>query len=90
MIAVSTTSNRISASVTGSTVKAAVSGSPVQASASGGFGPPGPQGPAGNTASLGSIGDVVIENVTPGDVLRFSDAKWRNYAQDQLLDAGNF
>lgn len=90
MIAVATTSNRITASVTAGTVLAAVSGTPVQASASGGIGPAGPQGPAGNTESLGTIGDVVIEDVQTGDVLRFANAKWRNYAQDELLDAGNF
>lgn len=90
MIAVATTSNRITASVTGGTVQAAVSGSSVQATASAGFGPPGPQGPAGNTASIAVLGDVLIENVATGDVLRYSDSKWRNYGERNLVDGGNW
>ena len=92
MISVAVTSSTINASVSGSSVDAAVGSSTVTASASGGVGPQGPQGPAGDAGSItiGSASDAAISGLADGDVLRYSSSKWRNYPQDDLLDAGNF
>jgi hypothetical protein len=89
MIVASVSSNRITASVSGSSVTAAVGSSPVTASASGGVGPQGPTGPAGSPSIAGSS-DVLLSSLTDGDVLRYSSSKWRNYADANLTDGGNF
>lgn len=92
MISVAVTSSTISASAGGSSVTATVGSSPVSAAASGGVGPQGPQGPAGDAGALtiGLATDAAINGLADGDVLRYSSSKWRNYPQDDLLDAGNF
>ena len=92
MISVAVTSSMISASAGGSSVTATVGSSPVSASASGGVGPQGPTGPAGDAGSvtIAAAGDAEISGLADGDVLRYSSSKWRNYPQDDLLDAGNF
>jgi hypothetical protein len=89
MIVASVSSNRITASVSGSSVTAAVGSSPVTASASGGVGPQGETGAAGSPSIAGSS-DVLLSGLTDGDVLRYSSSKWRNYADANLTDGGNF
>lgn len=92
MISVAVTSSTISASAGGSSVTATVGSSPVIAAASGGVGPQGPQGPAGDAGSItiGSASDAAISGLADGDLLRYSSSKWRNYAETQLTDGGNF
>ena len=92
MISVAVTSSTISASAGGSSVTATVGSSPVSAAASGGVGPQGPQGPAGDAGSITieSASDAAISGLADGDVLRYSSSKWRNYAETQLTDGGNF
>jgi hypothetical protein len=59
----------------------------------------GPMGPPGTTgtpavpaqpASLLELTDVLISGLSPGDVLRYANNKWRNYNETQLTDGGNF
>jgi hypothetical protein len=40
--------------------------------------------------SLPSSSDVEVTDIKTGDVLRWSNGKWRNYAETQLVDGGNF
>jgi hypothetical protein len=40
--------------------------------------------------SLAGLSDAAIQNLADGDVLRYSSSKWRNYAETQLTDGGNF
>jgi hypothetical protein len=40
--------------------------------------------------SLAVLTDTQIQNVADGDVLRYSSGKWRNYADTNLTDGGNF
>lgn len=40
--------------------------------------------------SLPSSSDVEMTDIKTGDVLRWSDGKWRNYSENTLLDGGNF
>jgi len=85
---VTTTSQPITATVNGSTVSAAVTISSSTVSASGGVGP---QGPAGtNGGPLEQLSNVQITSAQPGDVLRFSDAKWRNSPETDIVDGGNW
>lgn len=42
------------------------------------------------TAQLAQAGDVEFSSVSTGDVLRYSNGKWRNHNEVQLLDGGNF
>lgn len=44
----------------------------------------------GGASVLGDLSDVQINAATTGDVLRYSNSKWRNYPETDLLDAGNF
>jgi hypothetical protein len=59
----------------------------------------GPMGPPGTTGtpdapvqptSLVELTDVLISGLSPGDVLRYANNKWRNYNETQLTDGGNF
>lgn len=88
MIAVAVTSSKISAATVGSQVTAAVTSQPVATAVAGGIGPQGPQGVAGT--ALEAASDVALVGVSDGDVLRYSSSKWRNYAEKQLTDGGNF
>jgi len=91
-ITASVNSSPITARVSGSSVSASVGSSRVSATISGGIGPAGPQGPAGSAANLaiGSATDVAFSGLADGDVLRYSSSRWRNYAETQLTDGGNF
>ena len=91
-ITASVSSSQITARVSGSSISASVGSSPVRATASGGVGPQGAQGPAGDAGSIaiGAASDAEISGLADGDVLRYSNSRWRNYPQDDLLDAGNF
>ena len=88
-ITASVSSSPITARVSGSSISASAGSSPVRATASGGVGPQGPAGDAGSV-TIASAGDAEISGLADGDVLRYSSSKWRNYPQDDLLDAGNF
>jgi hypothetical protein len=52
----------------------------------------GEQGPQGSPglSSVSSADDVVIENLSDGDILRWSQSAWRNINETSLLDGGNF
>lgn len=91
-ITASVSGSQITARVSGSSISASVGSSPVRATAFGGVGPQGPQGPAGDAAavSIAAASDVTLSSLADGDVLRFSNSRWRNYPEDDLLDAGNF
>lgn len=95
-ITASVTGRPITASVSGSTVNASVGSSTISASAGGGIGPVGPQGqtgatgPAGPPSNVVDMEDVLVENVTDGDLLRYSGGKFRNYNETLITDGGNF
>lgn len=46
-------------------------------------------GPAGST-NIGEAEDVSLNGLQDGDVLRYSVGRWRNYAEENLTDGGNF
>ena len=71
---------------------AGVAGAAGAAGADGVAGPQGPQGPAGDAGSvtIAAAGDAEISGLADGDVLRYSSSKWRNYADANLTDGGNF
>lgn len=87
MISVTASSSTITATASGSSVGAAVNATTVAASASGGIGP---QGVAGNSGNLGDLADVQASSVAAGDLLRYSNGKWRNYPEVSVVDGGNF
>lgn len=74
----------VSVAATGSSVAADVSGSgSVTADIVGGIGPSG-------LPNLSQALDVQLSSPTDGDVLRYSSSRWRNYAETQLTDGGNW
>ena len=92
-ITASVSSQPITATVSGSgVISATVGSSVVAASAGGGIGPQGPQGvigPPGNALSAAS--DVQLSGVADGDVLRYSNSKWRNFPESNIvIDGSNF
>ena len=89
-ITASVSSSPITARLSGSSVSASVGSSRVSATISGGIGPAGPQGPQGPSGSIAGASDVAFDGVAEGDVLRYSSSRWRNYAETQLTDGGNF
>lgn len=40
--------------------------------------------------SLAGLTDAQIQNIAEGDLLRYSNSKWRNTPEDTVLDGGNF
>jgi hypothetical protein len=88
MITATVDSKPISATVSGNRIVGSMGASLVVTSAAGGVGPQGPQGTPGS--ALSSASDVALSGVADGDVLRYSNSRWRNYPEDDLLDAGNF
>jgi hypothetical protein len=92
-ITASVSAQPITATVSGSgVISATVGSSVVEAAAGGGIGPQGPQGvigPPGNALSAAS--DVQLSGVADGDVLRYSDSKWRNFPESNIvIDGSNF
>jgi hypothetical protein len=92
-ITASVSSQPITATVSAAgSISASVGSSVVEATAGGGIGPQGPQGvigPPGNALSAAS--DVQLSGVAEGDVLRYSNSKWRNYPEgDIVIDGQNF
>lgn len=84
MIAASVSSSPISVSVSSGSVSVGVSGgSGVSASVSGGIGPQG-------LTQLSAASDVAFQSVADGNVLRYSNGKWRNHPEEGLVDGGNF
>lgn len=88
MIAVAVSSSTIQASANATSISAAVTSQPLSTAVAGGVGPQGPQGVAGT--ALETASDVALSSVAEGDVLRYSTSKWRNYADKNLTDGGNF
>jgi hypothetical protein len=92
-ITASVSSQPITATVSGSgAISASVGSSVVEASAGGGIGPQGPSGPIGPPGNaLSGASDVQLSGVAEGDVLRYSNSKWRNYPEgDIVIDGQNF
>jgi hypothetical protein len=89
-ITASVTGTRISATVSGAGVSATVGGGAVAAAVTGGIGPQGPSGETGGATALTELTDVQITAAADGDVLRYSTGKWRDYAESNLVDGGNF
>jgi hypothetical protein len=92
-ITATVSSQPITATVNASgNISASVGSSSVTASAGGGIGPQGPQGaigPPGN--ALSGASDVQLSNVADGDLLRYSNSKWRNHPEgDIVIDGQNF
>jgi hypothetical protein len=85
-ITVTAPQTTISVSASGGSVSAAVTASQITAASSGGIGPQGPPG----VTTISGASDVQLSSVADGDVLRYSSSKWRNYADNQLTDGGNF
>jgi hypothetical protein len=83
-------SQLITASVNASgNISASVGSSVVTANAGGGIGPQGPAGSDGG--SLDQLSNVQIVSAQDGDVLRYSNSKWRNYPEgDIVIDGQNF
>jgi hypothetical protein len=92
-ITATVSSQPITATVSGSgNISASVGSSVVAASIGGGIGPQGPAGPLGPPGTaLSAASDVQLSSVADGDLLRYSNSKWRNYAEgDLILDGQNF
>jgi hypothetical protein len=92
-ITASVSSQPITATVSGSgVISASVGSSIVEASAGGGIGPQGPQGVIGPPGdALSGASDVQLSNVAEGDVLRYSNSKWRNHPESNIvIDGSNF
>ena len=94
-VSASVTTQPISATVSsgGGSISASVPGAAsVSASVSGGVGPQGIQGPVGPAGSntLANLTDVQIDAAAAGDLLRYSNGKWRDYAEQNLIDGGNY
>ena len=87
-VSATVTSQPITATVTGSTVSAAVTSSSSSVSIAGGVGPQGPAGTSGGP--LEQLSNVQITSAQPGDVLRFSNSKWRNSPETDIVDGGNW
>lgn len=82
-----TSAGVVDASVTSSTASASLSGG---VGPTGPVGPQGPQGPPGSTTIAGAS-DVLLTDLASGDVLRFSNNKFRNFRETDLsLDGGNW
>lgn len=93
---VSVSGGSISASISGqSVVAASVSGSgqvsvshqpsqQVAATVTGGVGPRGQDG-----VGIGDL-DIALVGLADGDLLRYSQNKWRNYHESGLVDGGNW
>lgn len=43
-----------------------------------------------NQSVLNGLTDVTISSVTSGNVLRYNGSQWINYAEENLVDGGNF
>jgi hypothetical protein len=54
------------------------------------LGPPGTPTTPAQPASLLELTDVLLSGLSPGDVLRYDNNRWRNYNETQLTDGGNF
>ena len=87
-ISAAVASQPITATVSGSTVSAAVTSSSSSVSIAGGVGPQGPAGTSGGP--IEQLSNVQITSAQPGDVLRFSDSKWRNSPETDIVDGGNW
>ncbi len=87
-VSATVTSQPITATVSGSTVSAAVTSSSSSVSIAGGVGPQGPAGTSGGP--IEQLSNVQITSAQPGDVLRFSNSKWRNSPETDIVDGGNW
>lgn len=87
----------VSAGVSGGFGPQGIAGVPGPAGPQGIQGPPGPQGiqgppGTGGSQSLSDLTDVDVQSIADGDVLRYSAgiSRWTNYAEQNLVDGGNF
>lgn len=90
-----TSQQPITATVSASGVVSAKipAGAIVGATVTGGVGPQGPQGPVGPAGSntLANLTDVQLDGADAGDLLRFSDGKWRDFNESNVtIDGANF
>lgn len=76
----------VAASIQNSGVVAKVDPAAVIAASVAGSG----SGSGSGITSLSQAADVAFSNLSDGDVLRFSQTRWRNYSDLQLTDGGNF
>jgi len=76
----------VTASVQSTQITASVSDNKINATVSAGIGPQGPTG----LSTLAGAQDVQITSLTEGDVLRYSNSRWRNYREENLVDGGNW
>ena len=100
-ITATVTASPITASASGGQVNASVASTSVSSSFTGGVGPVGPAGPQGPqgpqgipgpaTSVIDDLTDVTAPTPAAGDVLRYSNAQWRNFPEvDLTLDGGNW
>lgn len=82
-VTVTTTTAPVQVSASGTQVSAAIAAIPVSTVTTGGVGPQG-------LTNLSDALDVEITSLSAGDLLRFDNARWRNYPETSLLDGGNF
>jgi hypothetical protein len=87
-ISATVTSQPISATVTSSGVSATVASSSAAVTIAGGVGPQGPAGTSGGP--IEQLSNVQITSAQAGDVLRFSNSKWRNSPETDIVDGGNW
>lgn len=78
----------VSGSTSGDSVVASVTVDSVSVGVYGGIGPTGLSGAA--ASAISAMSDVQLDTLSDGDVLRYSSGKWRNYADSQITDGGNF
>lgn len=71
----------VNATVSGGSVSASLSSQQNQISISSG---------SGVKANVNSGLEVELQQVSDGDVLRYSGSRWRNYNENTLLDGGNW
>jgi len=84
MISATVSNTPISVSVPESGISVGLPASQqVSATVSGGIGPQG-------FTQLSAATDVEFSGASTGDVLRYSNGKWRNYREESLVDGGNF
>lgn len=91
MITVSVQNPGMTVTAAGGAVAVTAAPQSVAAAVTAGQGPQGPQGPQGAPGdAISAASDVQLAGLAEGDVLRYSTNKWRNYADKNLVDGGNF
>lgn len=47
-------------------------------------------GGGGSAGSLAALSDAQIQDIADGDLLRYSNSRWRNTPEETVTDGGNF